>query len=172
MRLEELTGDDHREWPDVVTVEESEARQMTTKMHDSTTCNCEMCRFANSTPQESRGVSDAVSESKSVPSGDCEAVAGQCRERSDSSNEQETEQLIAHIHAAMAEDCDCPQHRTGDAEIDPAVMERISTAISQDQAFASLTTVRAALIHTQKAATLLENLLTEIGEPDEAEINM
>ena len=27
MRLEELTGDDHREWPDVVTVEESETRQ-------------------------------------------------------------------------------------------------------------------------------------------------
>jgi hypothetical protein len=120
-------------------------KAMTTEMHDSTTCNCEMCRFANSTPQESRGVSDAVSESKSVFSGDSEAVAGQCRERGDGSNEQETEQLIARIHAAMAEDCDCPQHQTGDAEIDFAVLERISTAISRDQTFASLTTVRAAI---------------------------
>jgi hypothetical protein len=55
------------------------------------------------------------------------------------------EQLIACIHAAMAEDCDCPQHRTGDAEIDPAVLQRISAAITRDQTFASLTTVRAAI---------------------------
>jgi hypothetical protein len=61
------------------------------------------------------------------------------------SNEQETEQLIARIHAAMAEDCDCPQHQTGAAKIDPAVLQRISTAIRRDQTFASLTTVRAAI---------------------------
>jgi acyl transferase domain-containing protein len=103
-----------------------------------------MCRFANAV-QKSQGVFDAVSGTKSVPSGDSEAVAGQCRECSDGSNKQETEQLIARIHAAMAEDCDCPLHRTRDAEIDPAVLERISAAISQDQAFASLTTVRAAI---------------------------
>jgi hypothetical protein len=90
-------------------------------------------------------VSEVVSEAENVPSGDSEAVAKQCHERSDHSNEQETEQLIAHIHAAMAEDCDCPLHRTKDAEIDPAVLQRVSTAISQDQAFASLTTVRAAI---------------------------
>jgi hypothetical protein len=120
---------------------------MTTEMHDSTICNCEMCRFANTVeaPQESRGVSDAVSGTKSVSSGDSEAVAGQCHERSYGSNEQEMEQLIARIHAAMAEDCDCPRHRTGDAEIDPAVLEHISAAITRDQTFASLTTVRAAI---------------------------
>jgi hypothetical protein len=112
---------------------------MTTEIHDSTTCNCEMCRFANTVevPQESRGVSDAISEAESVSSGDSEAVAGQCHECGDGSNEQETEQLIARTHAAMAEDCDCPQHRTGTAKIDPAVLERISAAITRDQTFAS-----------------------------------
>jgi hypothetical protein len=90
-------------------------------------------------------VSEVVSEAENVPSGDSEAVAKQCHERSDGLNEQEMGQLIAHIHAAMAEDCDCPLHRTKDAEIDPAVLQRVSTAISQDQAFASLTTVRAAI---------------------------
>jgi hypothetical protein len=55
------------------------------------------------------------------------------------------EQLIARIHAAMAEDCDCSQHRAGAAEIDPAVLQRISAAITRDQTFASLTTVRAAI---------------------------
>jgi hypothetical protein len=107
-----------------------------------------MCRFANTVEalQESRGVSDAVPSTKSVPSGDSEAVAGQCRERGDSSNEQETEQLIARVHAAMAEDCDCPQHRTATGDkLDPGVNHRILTAIRQDQTFASLTTVRAAI---------------------------
>lgn len=118
---------------------------MSTEIHDSTTCNCEMCRFANAV-QKSRGVFDAVSGTKSVPSGDSEAVAGQCRECSGGSNEQEAEQLIARIHAAMAEDCDCPLHRTGDAEINPAVLQRISAAITRDQTFASLTTVRAAVM--------------------------
>jgi hypothetical protein len=55
------------------------------------------------------------------------------------------EQLIARIHAAMAEDCDCPRHRVGATKIDPAVLQRISAAIARDQAFASLTTVRAAI---------------------------
>jgi hypothetical protein len=90
-------------------------------------------------------VSEVVSEAENVPSGDSEAVAKQCHEHIDHSNEQETEQLIARIHAAMAEDCDCPRHRAGVAEIDPAVLERISTAITRDQTFASLTTVRAAI---------------------------
>jgi hypothetical protein len=120
---------------------------MTTEIHDSTTCNCEMCRFANTVeaPQESRGVSDAISEAESVLGGDSEAVAGQCHERSYGSNEQEMAQLIARVHASMAEDCDCPQHRTEAAKIDPAVLERISAAITRDQTFASLTTVRAAI---------------------------
>jgi hypothetical protein len=96
-------------------------------------------------PQYVEKVVGAAPEAKSIPSGDSEAVAGQCRERSDSSNEQETEQLIARIHAAMAGDCDCPQHRTGTAKIDPAVLERIPAAITRDQTFASLTTVRAAI---------------------------
>jgi hypothetical protein len=91
-------------------------------------------------------VAEAASGTESVSSGDCEAVAGQCRERSDGSSEQEAEQLIARIHAAMAEDCDCPEHQTGDAEIDPAVLQRISAAITRDQTFASLTTVRAAVM--------------------------
>jgi hypothetical protein len=121
-------------------------------------------------PQYVEKVAGVVPRAGNVSQVNCEAVVGQCHERSDSSNEQEIEQLIARIHAAMAEDCDCPRHRTG--EINPAVLQRISAAITRDQTFASLTTVRAALIHTQEAATLLENLLTEIGEPDEAEINM
>jgi hypothetical protein len=147
--------------------------------HDSNRYNedswCDDCHGYGHAPwcsQYVEKVAEAAPGTESVPTGDSEAVAGQCRERCDGSNEQETEQLIARIHAAMAEDCDCPLHRTGDAEIDPAALERISAAIARDQAFASLTTVRAALIHTQKAASLLENLLTEIGEPDEAEINM
>jgi hypothetical protein len=97
-------------------------------------------------PQYVEKVSEVVLGAESVSSGDSEAVAGQCYEYSDGSNEQEAEQLIARIHAAMAEDCDCPRHRTEDAEIDPAVLQRISAAISQDQTFASLTTVRAAVM--------------------------
>lgn len=96
-------------------------------------------------PQYVEKVAEAAPEAKNVSQGDSEAVARQCRERGDSSNEQETEQLIARIHAAMAEDCDCPQHRTGTAKIDPAVLEPISAAITRDQTFASLTTVRAAI---------------------------
>jgi hypothetical protein len=96
-------------------------------------------------PQYVEKVAEAAPEAESDSSGDCEAVAGQCHEHIDHSNEQEMEQLIARIHAAMAEDCDCPRHGNGDAEIGPAVLKRISAAITRDETFASLTTVRAAI---------------------------
>jgi hypothetical protein len=96
-------------------------------------------------PQYVEKVAEAAPGAENVSQGDSEAVAGQYRERRDGSNEQEIEQLIARIHAAMAEDCDCPQHRTGDAGIDPAILQRISAAITRDQTFASLTTMRAAI---------------------------
>lgn len=56
---------------------------------------------------------------------------------------RERELRIERVHAAMAEDCDCPKHQT--ARIDPAHADRILTAWKQDRAFASLTTVRAAI---------------------------
>lgn len=95
-------------------------------IHDSETCDadnghpCSQCVWANE--QEQAQLSQSTYESL-------------------------RDSVLERVHEAMAEDCDCPKHQTAtkDAEIDPATLQRISTAIRQDQTFASLTTVRAAL---------------------------
>ncbi len=87
------------------------------------------------------------------PDGTCSDLTCPCQQwskqesaLSDAAYQSLRDSVLERVHAAMAEDCNCPLHQTADGnEFDPVVLRRISTAIRQDQTFASLTTIRSAI---------------------------
>jgi hypothetical protein len=73
--------------------------------------------------------------------------------------EYEQRQVISRVHQMMSEDCDCPKHRdqvkpsccdrcdeSDKQELDQGTAYNILAAIENDKRFASLTTVRAAIM--------------------------